>query len=183
MGGPDINKPSLNKLLSFGQHKLDRRHSNVLWDDNDGVPYIDEDAPTVAPSSSASRTSYSSSGCSNIWTKLMGGGDNGLWDGLNAKTLEEDDFDGGDMEDSNMSCGKSVYRCSMAWWYESKHFFKTVVQHPHIAVISLLVFGVLCGVGMVAINSQRDQYITKQKMTAEFVVSSFVKRVSLMSPH
>ena len=106
-----------------------------------------------------------------------------MWDGLNAKTLEdEDDFEG-DTEDSNMSCGKSVYRCGMAWWYESKHFFKTVVQHPHIAVISLLVFGVLCGVGIVAINSQRDQYITKQKMTAEFVVSSFVKWVSLMSPH
>ena len=151
MGGPDINKPSLNKLLSFGQHKLDRRHSNVIWDDNDGVPYIDEDAPTVAPSSSASRTSYSSSQGTNIWTKL----NNGLWDGLNAKTLEDEDgFDGGDMEESNdMSCGKSAYRCGMAWWYESKHFFKTVVQHPHIAVISLLVFGVLCGVGMVAINS------------------------------
>ena len=35
----------------------------------------------------------------------------------------------------------------------------------------LLTFGVLVGVGMAAINAEKDAYIQKQKGTAEFVVS------------
>lgn len=62
-------------------------------------------------------------------------------------------------------------RCGLAWWYEARHFCKTAVDHPHIIVFSLLTFGVLCAVGMVAINSERDAYVQKQKGTAEFVVS------------
>lgn len=133
-----------------------------------------EDDLTVAPSSSASHTSYSSSAGTNIWTKLMGGSgtDNGLWDGLNSK--KGDIFDETEeFEDEYMdqSCSKNMKRCGLAWWYETKHFMKTVWQHPHIWMLSLFTFGVLCAVGMVAINAEADSYAQKQKGTAEFVVS------------
>jgi len=150
------------KRMSFSHHK--RRHSDI-------------DDLTVAPSSSASRTSYSSSAGTNIWTKLMGrSGTEGLWDGLNTKSgnayedrnnkFNDDDEDG---EEERESCANSMQRWGLAWWYETRHFFKTVGKHPHISILSLLTFGILCTVGMVAINSERDAYIQKQKGTAEFV--------------
>jgi len=105
---------------------------------------------------------------------MGGGAAEGLWDDLNGKGF---DVEGG-VNDDNMdgapfdnSCGANTKRCGLAWWYETKHFFRTMGKHPHIPLLSLLVFGVLCGVGIVAINSQRDQYIDKQKGTAEFVAA------------
>jgi atrial natriuretic peptide receptor A len=59
--------------------------------------------------------------------------------------------------------------CGLAWWYETRHFLKTIWKHPHILVTSLVAFGVVCGVGMVAITSEKNAYIQKQMSTAEFI--------------
>ena len=144
---------------------------------------LDDDA-TVEPSSSASRTSYSSSAGTNIWTKLLGGNDF-LWDGINGKDAfdesQDDEFEdnstnslgnGPDgFKDDVKTCQTNMKRCSLSWWYEVKHWTKTIYNHPHIWMLSFAAFGVLCGVGMLAINSQRDNYIAKQKGTANFIVS------------
>ncbi|KAL9189326.1 hypothetical protein ACHAXT_011816, partial [Thalassiosira profunda] len=134
-------------------------------------PAKEEDAPTVAPSSSASRTSLSSSAGTNIWTKLLGGSaSDGLWDGLNSKSgnVYDEDFDDDDNSKED-ACRASVKRCGLAGWYEARHFCGTVVRHPHIWMLSLLAFGVVCGIGMAAIQSERDAYVKKQKSTATFV--------------
>lgn len=138
---------------------------------------------TVAASSSASRTSYSSSAGTNIWTKLMGG-QSGLWDGLDGKDVyNDDDFDDDDdgsvlgmegphvMEKGAKYCRDNLRLCSLAWWYETRHFLKTIWRHPHILVASLVAFAIVCGVGMVAVTSEKNAYIQNQMMTAEFIVS------------
>lgn len=141
---------------------------------------------TVAPSSSASRTSYSSSAGTNIWTKLMGGS-NQLWDGLNGKGGGDayDDADDAFMDDDDdhlqdhdegikgraHSCTAAMKRCGLSWWYETRHFVATTLKHPHILLISIATFGILCGAGMAAINSEKNRYIAKQKVTATFVAS------------
>lgn len=136
---------------------------------------------TVGTESSASRTSYSSSAGTNIWTKLLGG-QNGLWDGLDGKDVYDDGFDDDDdasmmgmegpyMEKGAKYCRDNLRICGLAWWYETRHFLKTIWKHPHILVTSLVAFGVVCGVGMVAITSEKNAYIQKQMSTAEFIVS------------
>lgn len=136
---------------------------------------------TVGTESSASRTSYSSSAGTNIWTKLLGG-QNGLWDGLDGKDVYDDGFDDDDddsmlgmegayMEKGAKYCRDNLRMCGLAWWYETRHFLKTIWKHPHILVASLVAFGVVCGVGMVAITSEKNAYTQKQMSTAEFIVS------------
>lgn len=151
-------RPSTARMLSFARSGS---HAEARKDDL-----------TVAPSSSASRTSFASSSGSNIWTRLLGGGDaEGLWDGLNSKGAspfadrEPDEED----EEEYEGCGDALKRCGTAWWYEVRHFCEVFVGNPRIWIASLAAFGVLCGVGMAAVNGERDAYVQKQKMTAEFV--------------
>ena len=97
-----------------------------------------------------------------------------LWDGVDGKGAFDDDDDSVYDDDgkSNGDCRKNMKRCGLTWWWETQHFFSTMVRYPHILVISLVTFGVLCGVGIAAITAERDNYIQKQKSTAQFVVSS-----------
>jgi len=111
------------------------------------------------------------------------GGQSGLWDGLDGKDVyDDDDFDDDDgsvlgMEGPYMVkkgakyCRDNLRLCSLAWWYETRHFLKTIWRHPHILVASLLAFALVCGVGMVAVTSEKNVYIRKQMSTAEFIVS------------
>jgi len=165
--GPRRKSFDYPKLMSFGHHHGPRHHGHRR-------PSVDDH--TVAPSSSASRTSYSSSAGTNIWTKMLGGGNaEGLWDGLNSKTgnafddNDEFDDDEDDELESGQPCCKSMKRCGLAWWYETKHFVRTARKHPHIWMLSLFTFTLLCAVGMVAIHAESDKYVQKQKGVAEFV--------------
>ena len=148
---------------------------------------MDMGGSTVAPSSSASRTSYSSSAGTNIWTKLLGGNSN-LWDGIDGKDAfdDTDDYsDDGGLDNSShiggmyygakeehlKTCKTAMRRVGLSWWYEVRHFIRTVWNHPHIWMVSLLSFGILFGVGMFAINAERDRYVKKQMDVANFIVS------------
>ena len=139
---------------------------------------------TVGASSSASRTSYSSSANTNIWSKLMGG-QSGVWDGLDGKNVfDDDDFDDDDsvmgmggphmVKKGAKYCRDNMRICGLGWWYETRHFLKTIWRHPHILLVSLVAFAVVCGVGMVAVTSEKNASIQKQMMTAEFIVSILV---------
>lgn len=154
------NKPAtISKIMSFGHHRVDHR-----WDDTQ--------SETCAPSrSSPSRTSYSSSTGTNIWTKLMGGGGSGMWDGLNSKAGDAfDDSDSDHFDElEHPSCSNNFKRWGMACLYETRHFCRTLYAHPHILLVSLMTFGLLCGVGIFAINGERDNYVKKQQMTADFI--------------
>ena len=167
-----------------------RRHSQEMWDDTPQTLYRKSSSGTYSRKSSvtkifkrrgsdatadtlSSRTSYSSSAGTNIWTKLLGGNNEALWDGINGKDAFDDNDDEllDDDQYYDNSCSTSTKRCGLSWWYEVKHWTKTIYNHPHIWMLSFAAFGVLCGVGMLAINSQRDNYIAKQKGTANFIVS------------
>lgn len=117
-------------------------------------------------------TDFTSSTGSNIWNKLMNFNDS-LWDGVDGKGAFDDDEDDSiyDDEGDNQDCQKSMKRCGLTWWWETQHFFSTMVHYPHIIVITLITFGVLVGAGLAAITAERASYIEKQKSTAEFVVS------------
>lgn len=157
----DQSNRNYNRRTSFNQLLKPKR------------PSIDH---TVGTSSSASRLSYSSSAGSNIWSKLLGS-QSGLWDGLGGKNVYDDeDFDddgvlGMDGGNGAKYCRENLRLCGLAWWYETRHFVKTIWKHPHILLASLVAFVVVCGVGMVAINSEKNYYVQKQLSLAEFVVS------------
>mmetsp|Transcript_1825 Transcript_1825/g.4566 ORF Transcript_1825/g.4566 Transcript_1825/m.4566 type:complete len:1245 (+) Transcript_1825:180-3914(+) len=134
------------------------------------------DDSTVAPSSSASRTSYSSSAGTNIWNKLLTNAE-GVWDGLDGKDVFNDDDsflsidDPLDVPSCTETSSRAMRRIMLGWWYETRHFFKTVWNNPLITLISLAAFGILCGVGMSALNSERDAYIKKQQGMVTFIAS------------
>ena len=134
---------------------------------------------TVAPSSSASRTSYSSSAGTNIWSKLLGGSHaEGLWDGLDGKkdAFDDDSLLGDEDPAVPPTCLKAARRGArrrgLGAWYEVRHWAKTIWDHPHIALVSLATVGILIGVGLAAINAEAEAYERKQKMNVEFQVSS-----------
>ena len=164
--GGDENSFSHQRRNSVTKKIFHRRSSSM-----------DETAVTLS-SCSGSHTSYSSSAGTNIWTKLLGGNNEALWDGINGKDAFDDNddkfMDNTDQYYYDNSCSTSTKRCGLSWWYEVKHFTRTLKKYPYIWISSLLVFGMICGVGMVAINAKRDNYIEKQKDTAEFVVSLYI---------
>ena len=176
-GTPGNNNNKLLRRTSTGGHPSRRASINKLFRRKTSTDL------TVAPSSSASRTSYSSSAGTNIWTKLLGGSDL-LWDGLDGKDAyndtdeyeDDDELNSLDNFDSSKhqnlkTCRNNLRRLGLSYWYEIRHFMKTVIQHPHIWLISGLAFGILCGVGMMAVNAERDRFVKKQMMTADFIVS------------
>ncbi len=131
----------------------------------------DGTAAETDPSGSENGTDFTSSTGSNIWNRLMNFNDS-LWDGVDGKGGFDDDDDSiYDDEGDNQDCQKSMKRCGLTWWWETQHFFSTMVHYPHIIVITLITFGVLVGAGLAAITAERASYIEKQKSTAEFVVS------------
>lgn len=174
-GGTRADRRKSSALLSCRKSSTLFRRSTITIEGDGGS--------TIAPSSSASRTSYSSSAGTNIWSKLLGGGNESLWDGIDGKKDAYDDMDEykdhdsldngieGYKDDHLKTCKTNVRRLGLSWWYETRHFLRTVMKYPHIWISSLLVFGIIVGVGMAAINAEKEVYIAKQKGTAQFVVS------------
>ena len=136
--------------------------------------------PLISISSiSLSLITQSSTG-TNIWTKLLGGSD-ALWDTSGKDAYDDsDEYQDDDQSFSSQdlggnhrlkTCRNSMRSIGLSLWYESRHFVKTAVHHPHILFLSLVAFGAICGVGMAAINAEKERYIQKQQGTAGFVVS------------
>ncbi len=123
-------------------------------------------------------SSYATS--TNIWAKLLGGNES-VWDGLDGREDVYDDQDDPLLDDGTIKsryddegiCGLGPLKiCALSAWYETRHFFRTLWKHPVIIVVSLAVFGLVCGLGMWAVQSEREAYVKDRMDTAKFVVSS-----------
>jgi hypothetical protein len=127
--------------------------------------------------SDRSGLSYATS--TNIWAKLIGTNES-VWDGLDGREDVYDDPEedlvtvkSGYYDDIGI-CGTAPLRvCCIGAWYETRHFFRTLGKHPVIILVSLAVFGLICGLGMWAVQSEREAYIKDKMDTAKFVVSYF----------
>ena len=156
------------------------RPSSSPFGDGERKASIAGSAKTAALSSSnltkSSLTSSSSrADGGNVWTRLLLGGRDANWDKLDGGggDVWEDDDDGGGEDGGGGPPGAirgAATTLVLTAWYEARHFLGTVRSNPRILLTSLATFGVLCGVGMAAINAERDAYVQKQKGTAEFVV-------------
>mmetsp|Transcript_304 Transcript_304/g.582 ORF Transcript_304/g.582 Transcript_304/m.582 type:complete len:781 (-) Transcript_304:106-2448(-) len=123
-------------------------------------------------------SSYATS--TNIWAKLLGGNES-VWDGLSGREDVYDDPDEGLDENNDLISTKSRYEdegicgtaplklCCLSTWYETRHFFRTLWKHPVIILVSLAVFGLVCGLGMWAVESERESYVKDRMDTAKFV--------------
>lgn len=127
-------------------------------------------------------TSASYATSTNIWAKLLGGNES-VWDGLDGRDDVYDDHNDNNDHDDLIStksryenegiCGTAPLKiCCMGAWYETRHFFETLGKHPVIIVVSLAVFGLVCGLGMWAVESEREAFVMDRMDTAKFVVSS-----------
>ena len=119
---------------------------------------------TTAPTSSKESSHYSPS--TNIWTRLLRGNHDDLWDKGDVYNDEDEDME---LEQEKCFVLKT---CSRTWYYETRHFFSTLGRHPYIIIISFLVGVLVLVVGIAAIQSEKGRHIQKAKGTAEFVVSS-----------
>lgn len=132
--------------------------------------------------SSSGHTGSSYATSTNIWAKLIGGNES-VWDGLDGREDVYDDpddthttTDNNDListksryEDEGI-CGLTPLKvCGMSAWYETRHFFRTLGKHPVIVLVSLAVFGLVCGLGMWAVQSEREAYVKDRMDTAKFV--------------
>lgn len=171
---------AISKLIQ--NHRLQPKSSGSNSNNSGGVQWEDtqSQSDTVAPSSSASHTSYSTSSTgTNIWTKLLGGQNGGgtnsmmqQWDAKNKNVFDDEDNHVFDYE-GPPSCSEAWSLWVRALWYETKHFCYTIYKNPHILFISLATFGILVGVGMAAVNGEYSAYVKKEQMNADFIVSIF----------
>eukprot|EP00984_Skeletonema_dohrnii_P000700 scaffold211_cov83-Skeletonema_dohrnii-CCMP3373.AAC.6 len=137
-------------------------------------------------------TSASYATSTNIWAKLLGGNES-VWDGLDGRDDVYDDHNDNNDHDDLIStksryenegiCGTAPLKiCAMGAWYETRHFFQTLGKHPVIIVVSLVVFGLVCGLGMWAVESEREAFVKDRMDTAKFVVladwKSMVTKIS-----
>jgi hypothetical protein len=125
-------------------------------------------------------TSYATS--TNIWAKLIGSNES-VWDGLDGREDVYDDLphetndlvtvkSGGHPYDDEGVCGTAPLKvCAIGAWYETRHFFRTLWKHPVIILVSLAVFALVCGLGMWAVQSEKEAYVKDKMDTAKFVVS------------
>ena len=132
---------------------------------------------------STSAASYATS--TNIWAKLIGTTDS-VWDGLDGREDVYDDRDTDEADDDLVTvksrgyedegiCGTTPLKVwCIGMWYETRHFFRTLGKHPVIILVSLVVFGLVCGLGLWAVQSERDSYVKDRMDTAKFVVSLLI---------
>ena len=132
---------------------------------------------TVVTGSVSSITDNSTSvlGGGNIWTRILYGQKETLWDKLGDGEADEDDVNslggGTDPLDGSGGCAPALKLCTLTAMYESRHFINTIKAHPRILLISLAVTALVCGLGIVAIESESRAYVNKQRNMAELKVS------------
>ena len=134
---------------------------------------------TVVTSNVSSITDNSTSvlGGGNIWTRILSGQKDTLWDKLGDGDAEADEDDGNslgwgsDPLDGSGGCAPALKLCTLTAKYESRHFINTIKAHPRILLISLAVTALVCGLGIVAIESESRAYVNKQRNLAELKVS------------
>ena len=125
--------------------------------------------------SSITDNSTSVLGGGNIWTRILYGQKETLWDKLGDGEADEDDVNslgwGSDPLDGSGGCAPALKLCTLTAMYESRHFINTIKAHPRILLISLAVTALVCGLGIVAIESESRAYVNKQRNLAELKVS------------
>jgi len=132
---------------------------------------------TVVTGNVSSITDNSTSvlGGGNIWTRILYGQKETLWDKLGDGEADEDDVNslgwGSDPFDGSGGCAPALKLCTLTAMYESRHFINTIKAHPRILLISLAVTALVCGLGIVAIESESRAYVNKQRNMAELKVS------------
>jgi len=118
---------------------------------------------------SHSRTATSSlASGTNIWNRLLR--KDSVWDSLNVIRNEDEDMLPQEIfyeEKHAQPSGLSIVGLTV--WYEIRHFCKTVYSHPSILLTSLAVVALVASMGMWAITSEKDAYVSSQMATAQFV--------------
>jgi hypothetical protein len=91
-----------------------------------------------------------------------------LWDKGDAYDDDDDD------ESETLAEGKCapLKTCIRSWFYETRHFFTTLGKYPYIIIAAFLVFALVLGTGMRAIQSEQARHIQTMKGNADFVVSA-----------
>ena len=126
------------------------------------------DTSSVTVAASSSEGSSNSSGSSNIWNRLLS--NESVWDSLNViQNDNEDIISDYDYEEKRAWRPSGFGLVLMTAWYETRHFFKTMANHPHIWLVALAVGGIVAGVGMWAITNEKDAYVQDKMQTADFV--------------
>lgn len=118
------------------------------------------DSPTLS-----SPDSMDAPPTTNIWSRLLRGNDE-LWD--KGDVFNDDDDDSDTLQEEKCV---PLNTCTRSWYYETRHFFATLGKYPYIVIASFLVFALVLGAGMTAIQSEKERHIQKMKGTAYFVVS------------
>jgi hypothetical protein len=133
----------------------------------------------ITSMSSITDNSSSILGGGNIWTRILSNQKETLWDKLgDANGHDDEDDDNGSLGwgndpvlDGTGGCTPAIKLCTLTAMYESKHFINTIRSHPRILLISLAVTALVCGLGIVAIESESRSYVNKQRNLAELKVS------------
>jgi hypothetical protein len=133
----------------------------------------------ITSMSSITDNSSSILGGGNIWTRILSNQKETLWDKLgDANGHDDEDDDNGSLGwgndpvlDGTGGCTPAIKLCTLTAMYESKHFINTIKSHPRILLISLAVTALVCGLGIVAIESESRSYVNKQRNLAELKVS------------
>lgn len=128
----------------------------------------------VTTISSITDNSTSVLGGGNIWTRILYGQKETLWDKLGDAEADEDDVNS--LEDSDPLDGSGGFApalklCTLTAIYESRHFINTIKAHPRILFISLAVTALVCGLGIVAVEGGSRAYVNKHRNLAEIKVS------------
>jgi hypothetical protein len=135
----------------------------------------------ITSMSSITDNSSSILGGGNIWTRILSNQKETLWDKLGENGHDDEDDDNGSLGwgndpvlDGTGGCTPAIKLCTLTAMYESKHFINTIRSHPRILLISLAVTALVCGLGIVAIESESRSYVNKQRNLAELKVSCCV---------
>ena len=142
----------------------------------------------ITSMSSITDNSSSILGGGNIWTRILSNQKETLWDKLGENGHDDEDDDNGSLGwgndpvlDGTGGCTPAIKLCTLTAMYESKHFINTIKSHPRILLISLAVTALVCGLGIVAIESESRSYVNKQRNLAELKVSCCVFTVIFVS--
>mmetsp|Transcript_19823 Transcript_19823/g.42534 ORF Transcript_19823/g.42534 Transcript_19823/m.42534 type:complete len:826 (+) Transcript_19823:97-2574(+) len=102
-----------------------------------------------------------------VWNRLLAS--ESVWDSLNVTRNEDEDVLPQEIYYREKSRQSSAAVLCLTVWYEIRHFLKTTFAHPHILLTSLAVTGLVAGVGMWAITSEKDAHVNEKMATASFV--------------
>jgi len=103
---------------------------------------------------------------SNIWQRLLR--KDSMWDSLNVVPNDDERLPQEISYEKSRAPSDACVACRAAW-YEVRHFCTTCARHPYILLASLTVAGLVAGVGLWALEAEREAYAQEMRATAAFV--------------